>query len=277
MEKFVKWLARTTSLVSAALPLVTGMAMTALAAEAPSGRTYEGAPVSVGHGTASVIVRCDAADMPVSVAVMLSEDALTGLPATLNSETREGSWEYALPMPTQGPKTGYSQVVIDWNPQGHPPPHVYTVPHFDFHFYVAKPDEVQQVSFKGPDDAATKVTDLQLVPKGYRVIPESAINRMGVHAVDLGAPEFHGKPFAATFIYGYYKGRLTFVEPMTTLAFLQTRPDFAQPVNTPEHYSKAAYYPSSYEVRYDAPRRAFLIGLMGLEHWDGMATAKARN
>jgi hypothetical protein len=233
--------------------------------------TYKGAPVHIGQGTARTVVRTDATGMPSSVAVMLTPGALQGLSTTLNKKTAEGSWEYPLPMPMQGPKTGYTEVVIDWNPHGHPPPHIYTVPHFDFHFYGIDPATVEQISFTGPTDPATKVSDAALIPPHYQVIPDTAVNQMGVHAIDTTAPEFHGKPFTATFIYGYYKGQLIFLEPMVTRAFLLTKPNLSLPVKTPAQYSRPGYYPASYSVRYDAHSKAYLVELGGLTHWTSAA------
>lgn len=229
--------------------------------------SYEGAPVHVGQGNARVVVRTNSSGQPASVSVVLSQDALKGLPTALNNKTAEGSWEYSLPMPAAGPKTGYSEVMMDWNPQGHPPPHVYTVPHFDFHFYGIDKGAVERISFKGPTDPATKVSDPKLVPAGYKVVAETAVNLMGVHAIDTAAPEFHGKPFTATFIYGYYKGQLVFLEPMVTRAFLQTKPNFYGPVKAPAKYSRSGYYPTGYGVKYDGERHAYVIEIAGLKHW----------
>jgi hypothetical protein len=113
------------------------------------------------------------------------------------------------------------------------------------------------------------VSDQGLVPPHYKVIPETAINQMGVHAVNMDAPEFKGTPFTATFIYGYYQNRLTFLEPMVTRDFLKTRPRFAKPVETPAHYSSPGYYPTRYSVHYDAKLRGYLIELGGLKHATG--------
>lgn len=230
--------------------------------------TYEGKPVPIGHGSARVVVRTDAAGEPVSVAVKLSGDALDGLPTTLNGETSEGQWEYVLPMPTDGPKTGYREVFVDWNPQGHPPPDIYTVPHFDFHFYAIGADEVAQVTFTGATDPAINVSDNGLVPPDYQVVPDTHVNKMGVHAIDMTGPEFHGKPFTSTFIYGYYKGRLIFVEPMVTRAFLLTKPDVTHRAKVPAHYSVSGYYPGSYGVRYEPGGNDYLVELGSLKRWE---------
>jgi hypothetical protein len=237
-----------------AFRFVAASAFTVLASfncAASHAASYEGAPVHIGQGNAHVVVRTNS----------------SGLPTALNNKTAEGSWEYPLPMPVTGPKTGYSEVMIDWNPHGHPPPHVYTVPHFDFHFYGIDKAAVQRISFKGPTDPATKVSDPKLVPAGYKVFAETAVNQMGVHAIDTAAPEFHGKPFTATFIYGYYKGRLIFLEPMVTRSFLQTKPNFYGPVKIPAKYSRPGYYPTSYSVKYDGGRHAYVIEIAGLKHW----------
>jgi len=229
--------------------------------------TYKGASVRIGNGTARVVVRTDKSGNPSSVAVVMSQGALKGLPTELNKKTAEGSWEFALPMPKHGPQTGYTQVVIDWNPHGHPPPHVYTVPHFDFHFYGISPAAVEKISFTGPKDPATVVSNAALIPPDYKVIPDTAVNQMGVHAIDTTAPEFHGKPFTATFIYGYNKGQLIFVEPMVTRAYLQTRPNVTLPVKVPAQYSRPGYYPTSYSVRYDKHDKVYVLALGGMKHW----------
>jgi hypothetical protein len=259
------------SLVHAAAALSAMSLMTAATAlvtvSAADAATYYGKSVKIGRGFARIAVKTDAAGKPVSVQVRMSRYALSGLPTKLSKMNKEGSWEYALPMPTKGPRTGYREVVVDWNPHGHPPPHIYTVPHFDFHFYLTSMAQVAKVNFTGPSDPATKVSDTGLVPAGYKVIPDTAVNQMGVHAVDLAAPEFHGKPFTATFIYGYYKGKLTFIEPMITRAYLLKRPNKSWAVKTPQRYSFAAAYPTRYSVRYEAAHKAYVISLEGLKQW----------
>ena len=155
MQTFFKFSAHTTAL-SAAL-LAMGAASGAIAAT--DGQTYVGKAVKVGDGTGQVVVMTDDAGNPTSIAVSLTPDAVKGQPTELNKQSPEGSWDYALPMPADSPQTGYSEVMIDWNPHGHPPQDVYTVPHFDFHFYALSPDKVKQIKFTGPDDPAIKVSD----------------------------------------------------------------------------------------------------------------------
>jgi len=265
MKRGHESLLRVTAAMSVTAVMTTAAAL--LGATAADAATYYGKSVSFGHGIARIAVRTDAAGKLSSIEVRMSRYALSGLPTKLSKMNKEGSWEYRLPMPTTGPRTIYREVVVDWNPKGHPPPHVYTVPHFDFHFYLTSAAEVAKVKFTGPKDPATQVADAGLVPAGYKVIPDTAVDNMGVHAVDLAAPEFHGKPFTATFIYGYYKGRLTFIEPMVTRAYLLTRPRASWKIKRPQRYSFPGAYPTGYGVRYEAARKAYVISLDGLKDW----------
>lgn len=237
-----------------------GLAVSAAAA------TYEGAPVRLGDGFARTVVQTDSADKPTSIAVMLSLEALRGLPETPNSETQEGEWPYLLQMPQAGPDTGFKAAVIDWNAHGHMPAGVYDVPHFDIHFYLTDAKYIEAITFVGPGDPAAKVRDTALIPVGYQLVAETAINKMGVHAIDTGGSEFHGTPFTATFIYGYHNGRLIFLEPMITRDFLLTSPDFAAKVKTPANVSLSGHYPTGYSARYDAARQGWLVALDGLEY-----------
>jgi hypothetical protein len=248
-------------LVSVASVLVLGIAFAGPARAA----TYRGAPTAIGNGTARAVVTTDAAGHPTAVMVVLTPGALQNLPP---SDKAGGEWEYLIAMP-RGAKTGFNHIAIDWNPHGHPPPHIYTVPHFDFHFYTVSRAQQLAVAFpKYPKDPASFVTDKAIVPPGYQVFPDTAVSEMGVHAAFMGAPEFHGVPFTRTFIYGYYKDRLTFLEPMITRAFLLSHPDVTIPLRTPASYSTAGWYPTKYVVRYDAARNVYILALTGLRHWE---------
>lgn len=263
------------ALAAVSLAATTGMAA-GTSAKPHGGEVYRGKAVSIGKGIAQVVVRTDQKGQPRSVAIMLTRGVLQGLPTRLNKKNKEGEWDYFLPMPAKAPNTGYTHVVVDWNPHGHPPPHVYTVPHFDFHFYVMSPEDVGKVAFSGPKDPAAAVTDDKLVPQGYKVIPDTVVDKMGVHAVDLNAPEFKGKPFTTTFIYGYYKNQLTFVEPMITRAYLNTKPNITQTVAAPAKYSIAGFYPTSYSVRYVPRWKSYFVSLDHLRKYSGMVSGSNR-
>jgi hypothetical protein len=64
---------------------------------------------------------------------------------------------------------------------------------------------------------------------------------MGVHWTDTLAAEFHGHPFDETFIYGFYHGKMVFVEPMITRALLASHPDVTAPVKQPRAFNAAGF------------------------------------
>jgi len=73
------------------------------------------------------------------------------------------------------------------------------------------------------------------------------------------------QPDAATFAAALEaRGHDTFIEPMMTKAFLETRPNLLTPVAVPRSYSRPGYYPVQYGVRYDAAQREYGISLEGL-------------
>ena len=97
---------------------------------------------------------------------------------------------------------------------------------------------------------------------------------MGAHAVDTATPELRGDPFTSTFIYGYYNGRMTFVEPMISTAFLKTKTNFTAPVKQPAAYPRRGYYPTRYSVTYDPKREEYSVALEGLVLRAGVGTPK---
>ncbi|MCS4505611.1 DUF5602 domain-containing protein [Arhodomonas aquaeolei] len=249
------------------LPVV--LALTASAASAAS-LIHTGEPVHVGNGTARTVVVTDANGIPQSVSVVFSGSALSGLPAARSDQSE---WEYLLPMPAGAPPTGYDHVGLDWNPAGHAPQGVYTHPHFDVHFYMINRAQQEAVTFIG--EAAARglaPPDARTVPADYVVPPDTAVERMGLHGVDTQSHEFRGKPFTSTFLYGYYEGRMVFLEPMVTLAFLQSRPDVTMPVKRPLAYSLPGYYPAKYRIGYDPELNQYQVSLLDLRAY---ATATA--
>lgn len=246
------------------LAMVAIMAMAAGWAQAKEA-VYEGKPVRIGQGQAHTVVRTDASGKPISIGLVFTESALKGLPAA--AAGGRSDFAYQLGMPRKGPRTVVDHVVIDWESAGHPPPKVYDVPHFDFHFYLVKPSERMKVTFKNEGESGdpSQQPPAEGLPAGYIVPPGTAVPGMGVHAVNPHSPEFQGQPFTATFIYGYHDKKLTFLEPMAALSFLESQPNFSAPIPRPASYSKQGSYPSSYSVKYDQASKSYEVTLADLQ------------
>ena len=218
---------------------------------------FYGPVQSLGYGKISSFVVLDAKGIPQTIGLKFSEAALTGLPTDTVEEH-----ETPVELPSQAKITGFDHLVVDWNPAGHEPKQIYGLPHFDFHFYLVNKAEQASV-IPGPD---TVTVPAKYIPKDYQsgVI---AIPDMGVHWFDLKAPEFTGQPFTDTYIYGFYHGKMTFVEPMITTAFLSTKPDFNLNIKQPQAFQKSGFYPTTEHIRFDNKTKEYTLSLEGLTYY----------
>ncbi|HEX7328477.1 MAG TPA: DUF5602 domain-containing protein [Casimicrobiaceae bacterium] len=251
-------------LAATAAAIVLTVAAGSAAAESGTA-TFEGAAVRIGKGSAHTAVRTDAAGKVISIGVVFTAGMLDGLPRA--AEGADPDFPYQLGMPEKGPKTVVDHVVVNWESAGHPPPGVYDVPHFDFHFYLVSSAERLKVRFKSENESGdpSQQPPAELLPAGYMVPPGTAVSAMGVHAINPASPEFHAHPFTTTFIYGYYNKRLTFIEPMVSLAYLQSKLAFSAPIARPAVFEKRGAYPSSYRVDYDDARKSYEVSLADLQ------------
>lgn len=229
------------------------------ASQAPT--TQYGSAVAVGNGTArSYVVLVNGA--PTELGVALTVGTMDSLPAT----PRMGGYEYLLPLPT-GNTTQYQVIGLNWNPTGHPPATVYTVPHFDFHFYMMSLADRNAID---PSDTAFATKAANLPAASFRAPdyvadpPTNAIPHMGLHWTDSSAAEFHGVPFTRTFIEGSWNGQFTFLEPMVARAYLLTDPDEVVPVRSASQHAAAGYYPGAYRVSWEAASGEWHVALTGL-------------
>ena len=231
-----------------------------------------GRPVKVGNGRARTYVAFNAKEgrAPVEIGIALDQKVLDGLP------TDGMMYPFILNFPKHSPAP-YQFAELDWNPHGHEPPNIYTFPHFDFHFYTISLAERNSITPSDPQFAAKarNVPTGDFVPPFY-IVPGDpaavAVPQMGVHWSDVRSPELQGllghpenyQQFTKTFIYGSWNGRYTFLEPMITIAYLQTHPNAVQDISVPGRYPLAGYYPTQYRVQYDAKAKEYRIALTGL-------------
>ena len=217
----------------------------------PAG-VYKSAPVTLGDGTAYGWEQLDDAGNPVAIGVNFTESALSGLPTTATMIN------IALPMKSS--KSPFDHISLDWNPQGHEPPGVYDVPHFDVHFYMI-PESQQAGILGGPDTIPVMPA---YMPAGYFSTGQSVPN-MGTHWLDATAPELNGQLFTRTFIYGFSKGDLIFLEPMITKAYFEKKLDETKDISQPQAFARSGmYYPISYRVKFDAAQAEYSVVLEGL-------------
>lgn len=173
--------------------------------------------------------------------------------------------------------TAFEHIVVNWNPQGHPPPTgIYRPPHFDFHFYTISREE--RYSIAAPSAADMCAVDIPLSCENFDLAMMSlpadmtppqhtsvgAVEpAMGNHWLDLSSPEFNGELFTHTWIFGAWKGELSFWEPMITKDFLMSAPNTLYDIAIPAAAPEAGYYPTKYGIFYLPGRDLYTVTLTG--------------
>jgi hypothetical protein len=213
--------------------------------------TFFSAAVPVGNGSGRSWVTENQNGEPVIVGLTFSEEALENLPHDVT--------EYVFPLPSGKGKSFYTHVVLDWNPEGHIPEHVYDLPHFDVHFYITSNEN--RMAIQENDMAEfSNVPSAKYIPESY-MREEAGVAQMGTHWVDLTSGEFNGHTFNKTFIWGSYDGRFTFWEPMVTRDYLITKPDEVHQVRQPAAYQQDGYYPTQYKVSYSPDKKEYTVSM----------------
>lgn len=200
--------------------------------------TFSGPDAAIQQGKGKSWVKLDAAGVVQQLGLSIDDAALNSMPTT----GAESEITLALSAEAKN-STPFDHIEVDWNPHGHEPAGVYDKPHFDFHFYMVPEAEVEAATDNAKLDANPPADYL---PQNY--VPGPPVPKMGKHFIDVTSPELNGQPFSQTFIYGSYDGKVTFYEPMITLAFLKSTTTFERTIPQPAKFKKAGYYPTKMHV-----------------------------
>jgi hypothetical protein len=212
--------------------------------------TFYGPVVQMGNGRARSWINVSHNNEALAIGVEMTHGALENLPGDPD-DFEEAS--FLLPLHLKAKQlTAYDHIFINWNVHGHEPPGIYDVPHFDFHFY--KMTLAEQMAIP-PYNVAPLLFDTD-PPAGY--MPglyfhgPGGVPQMGAHWVDLLTPELYGQPFTHTLIYGTYNGKVTFHEPMVTLATISGGATIHKEIRQPLYFSPTnKYYPTRYSIWQD--------------------------
>lgn len=255
---------------------------------------HDGESAEFGDGTVKTGATTNSSGELVSLDVHVDGDALTSVDDD-ETEPHESVAAH-VPLPSDVNTHQFTFVGLHYNPVGHAPPGIYTVPHFDFHFYMVEESMVESIPL---GVAAYDIPDEQF-PPGYQLEdPRLIVPEMGEHLLDGTAPEFGDGEFTHTYVYGIYdpaidpenssrveemelegetqevpvfegdgESRIHFVEPMVTNEFFadlesETRVD----VETPEAFPVADRYPTEYVLK---PRESGVsVSIGGFQQFSG--------
>lgn len=216
-----------------------------------------GPPTALGESHVRSFVEASDTGESLSIGVAFPREALQGL-----SDHDPGL--YVVTLPTVVSLPPYNHIVLNWMPHGHEPDSIYGRPHFDFHFYMISPEQREAITCLGEDyDVCLQMPPENQRPPFYVGGPEG-VPQMGWHWVDLRSPEYNGQPFASTFIYGFYAGKMNFLEPMITREFIQTTTVFESPIPIAEAVAEMGYYPARYTVEYNEELGLHMITMRDL-------------
>ncbi len=259
---------------------------------------HYGEPAVMGNGTVSSFYQQSPNGTPLALGIELTSTALQNLPQALS----DGLWDIkdkqgavvvpccghaiVLDLPADAKTSTFRQIVINYEPHGHPPAGVFDKEHFDFHFYLVDNDERSKIAapiaedrclVPGPDgvlgpidlscsDFETAMADLpqDMHVPGYQSVG-AVVPGMGNHLLNLEGPEFLGQPFTHTWVVGTWNGEITFLEPMVSTDFLTKLTDktcFSYPM--PEAMPVEGWYPSEYCLRYENAKKIYQVSL---ENW----------
>lgn len=211
--------------------------------------TYYGPAQPIGGGVMRAMVTMTHAGEPVAIGVKISEKGLTKLP--------HEHVEYTLRLPNKAAMLPFDHIDVGWGPEGHEPPGLYDLPHFDIHFYMISVEEKMKIGFNDP--AGEILPEPQYWPEHYFPTP-GTVPMMGKHWLNELAPELRGEMFTHTFIYGSYDGAFIFYEPMITLDYLLQQKSEEFEIFQPAAFQRTGlYYPTRYSIRYDQKKKEYLI------------------
>jgi hypothetical protein len=143
----------------------------------------------------------------------------------------------------------FDHLTMGFMAEGHPPPGIYSVPHFDFHFY--KMPLAERMTIPPYPEAMTAFNNnppVGYLPPAYVKAPAGEA-QMGAHWMDVLSPEFNGQPFTHTFVYGSYDRKVSFLEQMDTLSFLLGGTTVHKSIRQPQLFDPMnTYYPTRYNI-----------------------------
>lgn len=226
---------------------VAGTLVTSCEKSKKTAGIYKGPEAGMGHGKGYAWVKLNDDAKPVSLGITLSTQVLQDLEDHAGGGPGHEMAELILELPAEAGSTPFKNAVVNWNPEGHEPPGIYDVPHYDFHFYTIPTQERKQIPPYEVDSAKFKNSPAaDYLPANYMNFG-GGVPQMGAHWLDVTSPELHGQPFRETFIYGSFNGGVVFLETMVEENYFK-QAVVSRAIPRPAKVKTAGYYPKNYRI-----------------------------
>jgi hypothetical protein len=206
--------------------------------------TFKGPEVEVGEGYARSFIVLSHTGVPQELGVMLTDEALEGLP-TVNTP-------YVLELHHKAVEaTPFEHIAMGWSANGHPLPGTFIGPHFDVRFFMLTLAE--RLAIPAPPAPSLFV----LPPTGYMPVDYFADvpgPQLGMHWTD----KTFSNPVTHEMILGSYNGMFTFVSPIVLRTELQGGQSFSLPYSQPQLFAEHGYYPTVYNIYEDGKQNHYV-------------------
>lgn len=173
--------------------------------------------------------------------------------------------------------TGLDHISIDFNPCGHPPMDVFTIPHYDLHLYKVSPefrtcmtcDKIPGAPVCDPGGQSTSngkaflnvgtivagpdAGKISNFPDGFEFGVADMVPLMGTHSWDVSQAPINGNSWVEpVWVMGTYDGNVADVEPMIPLSFMTGNDDKSYEETLTYVGQTMNELPNKYHVSYDS-------------------------
>jgi hypothetical protein len=206
-------------------------------------KEYKSAEAALHNGKVWTSAKVDKDGKPLSISIVLNDAAMNSVPLGQPSDHMSPANNLLIPI-SENSGTPFKFAMVNWNSSGHEPDHVYTLPHFDFHFYTSSQGDVMNYMDETKLNAEPAAG---YVPANH--ISGPGVPMMGRHYIDATSPELQGATFTQTFLFGSYDSKVVFWEPMITRDFLKNTNQFERAVPQPAKFQQSGYYPTKMKIK----------------------------
>jgi hypothetical protein len=220
---------------------------------------FKGPQVALGEGKVRSWVSIRKDGFPLEIGVEFTARAFENLSSEANDHAT-----IVVPLHQKArAATPFDHIGLNWNPEGHPPPGVFSPPHFDVHFYMISQAERMAIPAWSPssDAAFNNYPPTGYMPDSYFTPPgaDTAEAEMGKHWLPVNLGDF--LPFSKIMILGSYDGKFSFVEPMVTLDYLLSNEEMSFAYPQPQYFAVNGNYPTKYNIYRDSKKGHVFITL----------------